>query len=333
MVGPGQLVEFEEPLASPKPGWVTVEVIGCGVCHTDLSYLYGGVPTATKGPLVLGHEIVGRVAGTDRTVIVPAVSPCGECAACKRGRRTACASSVMPGNHHDGGFATHVQVPERWLCDVPKDAKVETWQLSVIADAVTTPFQAIERAKLQPGEAAIVVGVGGVGGFLVQIAAAVGAVPVALDVSPDRLARAQAHGAVAGIDVRNQDPKALRKAVAAALAPRGLAPEGWHIFECSGVSSGQGLAFGLLTRGATLSVIGFSAEALPLKLSNLMALDAEAYGNWGCDPTLYAGALDLVLSGKVDLSSTVVRHPLSDAPKVFEAAHHGQLDRRAVLVP
>src|SRR5512143_1805264 len=100
MSSPGKLEWFEEVLPPPPPGWVTVEVVGCGVCHTDLGFLYDGVPTAHRGPLVLGHEIIGR--GPDGgLVLVPAVSPCGACPACRRGRPTACASSRMPGNHHD----------------------------------------------------------------------------------------------------------------------------------------------------------------------------------------------------------------------------------------
>ena len=162
MTGPGAMAWFEEPLPEPPPGHVTVEVIGCGVCHTDLGYLYDGVPPAHKGPLVLGHEIIGRRADGG-LVLVPAVSPCGECPACRRGRPTACAHGRMPGNHHDGGFATHVQVPARYLCPVPPIA--DAWRLAAIADAVTTPLQAITRTGLAAGDVAVVVGVGGVGGI------------------------------------------------------------------------------------------------------------------------------------------------------------------------
>jgi 6-hydroxycyclohex-1-ene-1-carbonyl-CoA dehydrogenase len=334
MVGRGRLERFEEPLAPPPPGWVTVEVAGCGVCHTDLAYLFGGVPTAAKGPLVLGHEIAGRVIETGRAVIVPAVSPCGECRACRRGRPTACAAARMPGNHHDGGFATHVQVPGRWLCEVPPlPPGRELWQLAAVADAVTTPLQAARRARLGAGEVAVVVGAGGVGGFLVEIAVALGAPALALDVVPERLERAAARGALAAVDATGHEPRTLKQELSRRLAARGLDAEGWHVFECSGTPAGQTLAFGLLTRGATLSVVGFSPEALPLKLSNLMALDAEAYGNWGCDPALYPDALSLVLDGKVDVAGAVEAFPLSDAPAVLEAAERHAVRRRAVLVP
>lgn len=336
MVGPERLERFDEPLLEPPPGWVTIEVIGCGVCHTDLSYLYGGVATAKKGPIVLGHEIVGRVSGTDRIVLVPAVSPCGECPACRRGRPTACAHGLMPGNHHDGGFASHVQVPSRFLCTVPAIPVIDpatVWQLAAIADAVTTPLQAIRRSELARGDVAIVVGAGGVGGFLVEIARAAGATVVALDVDAARVARAQARGAKLALDVRGAEPRAIKKDLAARLVAAGCEAEGWHVFECSGTPAGQQLAFGLLTRGGTLGVVGFTGESIPLRLSNLMALDAEAYGNWGADPALYPEALRLALDHQIDLAGAVERHALDDAPAVLAAAHRHELDRRAVLVP
>ena len=112
-----------------------------------------------------------------------------------------------------------------------------------------------------------------------------------------------------------------------------VADAGWHVFECSGAPAGQLLAFSLLTRGGKLSIVGFTPEVVPLRLSNLMALDAEAYGNWGADPALYPEALRLVLDGRVDVAAAVVRYPLRQAPEVLAAAHRHELDHRPVLVP
>jgi len=332
MTGAGELSWFEEPLPEPPPGHVTVEVVGCGVCHTDLGYLFDGVPPAHKGPLVLGHEIIGRDPG-GKLVLVPAVSPCGTCPACRRGRPTACAASRMPGNHHDGGFATHVQVPSRWLTPVPEVD--EPWRLAAIADAVTTPLQAVRRTGLAAGDVAIVVGAGGVGGFLVEIASAVGATVVAIDVAASRLERARGHGACVTLDAAGLEPRAARKQVARRLASEApSAPEvGWHVFECSGTPIGQQTAFALLTRGGKLAVVGFTPEVVPIRLSNLMALDAEAYGNWGADPALYPEALAMVLDGKIDVKSAVGAYPLREAPDVLARLHRHEIDHRPVLVP
>ena len=181
----------------PDADHVVVEVAGCGVCHTDIGFAYQGVATRHQLPLILGHEISGRVAAAGaqvrewmgRPVIVPAVIPCGECAACKAARPTICRRQFMPGNDGDGGFATHVSVPARGLCPVPDElpAGCILESLAVVADAVTTPFEAIRRSRLTEDDVAVIVGVGGIGGFGVQIAAARGAAVVAIDVDPVRL--------------------------------------------------------------------------------------------------------------------------------------------------
>lgn len=329
----------------PSDGEVVVEVAGCGVCHTDLGFYYGGVRVNHGLPLTLGHEISGRVvaAGAGATqwqgkaVIVPSVIPCGECALCASGQGTICRRQQMPGNDIPGGFATHIRVPARGLCPVDEHRLVASGlalaDVSVVADAVTTPYQAAVQAEVRRGDFAIVVGVGGVGGYAVQIARAFGATVAALDVDPAKLDAMAGQGASLTVNVRQVQGKELRKAIQDFAKNNGLPATGWKIFECSGTAAGQETAFGLLTYGATLSVVGFTMDKVELRLSNLMAFHARALGNWGCRTELYPPALDLVLDGKVPLAPFIERHPLSEINEVFAAAHARTLARRAVLVP
>jgi 6-hydroxycyclohex-1-ene-1-carbonyl-CoA dehydrogenase len=332
-------------LEPPAPGNVLVEVAGCGVCHTDLGFLYDGVRTNRPLPLCLGHEISGRVvqtgAGADgwlgRAVLVPAVMPCGECDACRRGKGTICPNQKMPGNDIHGGFATHIEVPARGLCPVDEarlaKAGLTLADVSVVADAVTTPYQAVEQAGVGPGQLVVVNGVGGVGTYCVQIAAAKGATVVAIDVDPVKLEAVAAHGAAKTINVREIDPKNLKKEIAAFAKANKLPSREWTIFECSGTAVGQAAAFGLLVHGATLAVVGFTMDKVELRLSNLMAFHARALGNWGCTPELYPAALDLVLDGKVALLPFVERHPLAEVNRVLAEVHAHKLTRRAIVVP
>ncbi len=331
-----------QPLA---PGEVAVEVAGCGVCHTDLGYYYDGVRTNHPLPLALGHEVSGRVsaagAGAEawvgRAVIVPAVLPCGECDLCQRGLGTICRRQKMPGNDIQGGFASHIVVPARGLCPVDEKrlakAGLELADVSVIADALTTPYQAVKRAGVAPGALAVVVGAGGVGGYCVQIAHAMGAKVVAVDVDARKLEALAPHGAALTLNAKEHDPKSLKGAVSAFAKANGLRATEWIIFECSGTAAGQATAWGLLVHGATLAVVGFTMDKVELRLSNLMAFDARALGNWGCPPETYPEALDLVLAGKVKVKPFVESHPLSDIDRVFAAVHHREITRRAVLVP
>ncbi|MDO9216437.1 MAG: 6-hydroxycyclohex-1-ene-1-carbonyl-CoA dehydrogenase, partial [Lacisediminimonas sp.] len=304
---PGAPFERVAFVAEPAAGEVVVVIAGCGVCHTDLGYYYDGVRTNSAMPLTLGHEISGHVvaAGADaqawlgKAVIVPAVLPCGECDLCKRGLQPICRAQKMPGNDIQGGFASHIVVPARGLCQVDEGrlaaAHLTLAQVSIVADALTTPYQAVRRAGVTPGSLAIVIGAGGVGGYCVQIARAFGAQVVAIDVDDDKLAAIAQHGAGLTLNARNFDAKALKAAVNAFAKQQGLRSTEWQIFECSGTAAGQLSAYGLLVHGATLSVVGFTMDKVEVRLSNLMAFDARALGNWGCPPEYYPAALDLVL--------------------------------------
>lgn len=344
LIAPGRPLEMHEFLHSePGPNEVVIEVAGCGVCHTDVGFASGGVPTRHPLPLILGHEISGRVVAAGeqaaewqgRPVIVPAVIPCGACTACLAGRPTICRQQFMPGNDGDGGFATHVCVPSRGLCPVPEELPrgLSLAMLSVVADAVTTPYEAIRRSQLGPDHVAVFVGVGGVGGFGVQIAAALGAAVVAIDIDRERLDLATRHGASFALNAGSLDAKEVRAAVRSFAKESGRKGLGFRIFEMSGTPAGQVTAFSLLDYGSHLGVVGYAPKEVPLRLSNLMAFDAVAQGNWGCPPEHYPAALRMVLDGKVILGPFVERHPLKEAPAVLEAATHHNLRRRAILEP
>lgn len=344
LTGVGQYLELHElPALEPGPDQVVVKVAGCGICHTDIGYAFDGVPTRHTLPLILGHEIVGRVVAAGervahwqgKTVIVPAVISCGECVACKAERATICRKQFMPGNDGDGGFATHVLVPGRGLCPVPDKLPngIKLAALAVVADAVTTPYEAIRRAQLGPHDIAVFTGVGGIGGFGVQIAAAFGAAVVAIDIDRERLELAAQHGAAVTLDASQMNEKDLKSAVRSFAKQSGRSGIGLKIFETSGTTAGQATAFGLIDHGGYLAVVGYSPKPVEIRLSNLMAFDATARGNWGCPPEQYPGALSLVLEGKVALEPYVEQHSLDEAPEVLKAVHEHAIRRRAILVP
>jgi 6-hydroxycyclohex-1-ene-1-carbonyl-CoA dehydrogenase len=339
------LVLAERPAPEPGPGQVLVEVAGCGVCHTDLGFLYDGVRPKRPLPLTLGHEISGVVTqvgpGAEdlagRAVVVPAVLPCGACEPCRAGRGQICPEQTFLGNDIDGGFASHVLVPARGLCVVDQDALaragLELVELAVLADAISTPYQAILRSGLESGDVAVFVGAGGVGAFGVQIARALGAHVAALDVDEDRLERVAEYGAELTRSSAAREPRELKKWLRAHARELGWPQNRWKIFECSGAAAGQELAFELLNHGAHLSVVGFTLARTHLRLSNLMALDAVAAGNWGCLPEHYPGALDLILGGAVAIAPFVERRPMSAINQTLRELHDRRLSRRPILVP
>jgi 6-hydroxycyclohex-1-ene-1-carbonyl-CoA dehydrogenase len=332
------LVRRSLQIPAPGPTEAVVEVIACGLCHTDLGYADGSVPTKKGIPIVLGHEAVGRIveAGANykalvgATVLVPAVLPCGECPFCQAGRGNACPNQKMPGNDIDGGFATHFLVPARPLIKIGAGVS-NVSSLSVVADAVSTAYQAILRANVTAGDVAIVVGAGGVGGFVVQIASALGARVIACDIIADRLKLIADYGASETIDLSSKEFKEVRKQVK--TFAKGAPSFRYKIFECSGSTGGQTTAYGLLDRAATMLQVGYTPNKIDVRLSNLMAFDATIHGTWGCPPEVYPGVLRLIEEGKVKLDPFISYGPMSKVNEYLEAMAAHKLEKRMVMDP
>ncbi len=310
---------------------------------TDLGYFYDGVPTVTKPPLTLGHEISGVVVAGDnkligKEVIIPAVMPCNNCAICASGRGNRCLSQKMPGNSLGiyGGFSSHIPVPSTDLCVVEDRRDLQLAELAVIADAVTTPYQACVRAGIKQGDKVVVVGVtGGVGSYVAQMAKAFGAetvVGIARD--PEKLKRALKYGADFVINSTGKDAKTVRNEFRKLCKAKSLPHNySWKIFEVTGVTAGQEIALNLLSFIGKLIVIGFGMQKNEFSISRLMALDAEIIGTWGCLPKYYPKVLELVLNKTVKIRPFTETQLMSKIEEVLEAAHARRLTKRVVLTP
>jgi propanol-preferring alcohol dehydrogenase len=120
LAAPGRpLVARDLPTPEPGPGEVLVRVAACGVCRTDLHIADGEVPDP-KLPLVLGHQVVGRIEGSGERVGIPWLGwACGECRYCRSGRENLCDLARFTGYHRDGGFAEYAVVDERFCLALP----------------------------------------------------------------------------------------------------------------------------------------------------------------------------------------------------------------------
>jgi 6-hydroxycyclohex-1-ene-1-carbonyl-CoA dehydrogenase len=340
---PGKLAKVEIPTPQLKEGEVLVEVAGCGVCHTDLGYFYDGVPTVSKPPLTLGHEISGTVVAGDnvwigKEVIIPAVMPCRKCILCKTRRGNRCLDQKMPGNSMGiyGGFSSHIPVPSIDLCEVKNRGDLPLSHLAVVADAATTPYQAAKRADLQPGDNVIVVGItGGVGQYMGQVAKALGAKTV-VGIARDqkKLERALQHGSDFVISSKDKDAVAVSKEFRELCKKNGLPNVGWKIFEVTGVKGGQEIALNLLSFVGKLIVVGFGMAKTEYAIGRLMAFDADILGTWACLPEYYPAVLDMVLNKKIDIGPFVETRPMSSIVETFDEVHKaGSPARRIVLTP
>jgi propanol-preferring alcohol dehydrogenase len=322
------------PTPEPRPGEVLVRVAACGVCHTDLHYLDHGTPTFKAPPLILGHEIAGTVAARgagvtvfaegDR-VLLPAVLTCGRCTMCREGRENICEQSVMLGNNIDGGYAEYVRVPAKDVFRLPPE--VPLVEGAVIADAITTPFHAlVRRARVTPGDWVVVFGCGGIGLNIVQLAAALGARVIAVDVAAPKLELAVRFGAEASIDASKVDrvDREVRRLTGAGADVA---------LEAIGRAVTQEQAFASLRTGGRLVLVGYSPEMLPLNAGRVMYREIEVLGSLGCRPVDYPRVIELVRQGRIRLTEMVThRLPLAKVNEAFDLLRAGSVIR-AVVTP
>src|SRR5271155_2188620 len=207
------LHEFKTPLsledvARPEVGAdeVLIEVEVCGVCHSDLHVADGDwkqLAGIVKKPLILGHEIVGRVEERGAAVTsiqvgervgVPWVQwTCGQCEFCREGNENLCVRQRITGVTVDGGYAEFAKAPASHVIKIPQDLSSE--QAAPLLCAGVTVYRALKQAKIRAGQRLAVFGIGGLGHIAVQIGRAAGAEVTAIDVSEEKLALAKSLGA------------------------------------------------------------------------------------------------------------------------------------------
>lgn len=327
------LVVEEWPTPQPGPGQVLVKVAACGLCHTDLHYIDHGTPTFKKPPLILGHEISGTIAarGADVTwregdrVLLPAVYGCGQCALCRYGRENVCERMVMFGNNVDGGYAEYVIAPAKDIFALPDE--IPLVEGAIIADATTTPYHAVvNRGQVKPGDKVVVFGCGGIGLNVVQVAAAVGAQVIAVDIVAQKLTWARQLGAQLALDATSYEriDKEIMK----------LTSGGADVsFEAIGNPVVQGQAFNSLRTGGRFVVVGFADKPTTLNLGKVMYREIEIIGSLGCRAVDYPRVLELVRQGKIKVKELVTaRFALDDINTGLDALRAGQ-GIRSVIVP
>lgn len=330
--GSGRPLTLEE-VRNPKPGpgEILVKVAACGLCHTDLHYLDHGTPTFKDPPLVLGHEVSGVVASPDLSgrlqegdpVLLPAVLSCGGCPACRTGRENICSRSVMLGNNVDGGYAEYVMIPANDA--IPLPAEIPLTEAAVIADAVTTPYHAVvNRGRVRPGDEVVVIGCGGVGLNVIQVAAGVGGRVTALDVSSTKRDRAMELGATEVLDPGDHErpERAVRE-----LTRGG----GEVVFEVVGRPETQELALACARPGARVVLVGYSPEAMSLNSGRVMFRELEILGSLGCRPVDYPRVVELVRQRRIRLNELVThRFPLSEINTALDILRGGDAIRIVV---
>ncbi len=284
--GPGDVrIESLPDPGPPGPGELLLEVLRGAICGTDSSEFAHGphmIPLNDRhpnsghvGPLVLGHEFVGRVvqvgedvsgfAVGDRVVTGAGVS-CGECEWCRAGRTNLCAHYYTLGLHTDGGLATHAITPAGICVRVPDECSDDA---AAMAQPLAVALHALNRGRVEPSDTIVIIGVGGIGALMVGGAAGRGIERViAVDVDAARLDTARELGALHTVDASQGD---------AAAAVRDLTGgEGAQVvIEASGAPGSPGQALRMVRRGGTVVIVGLQAEPVAVDLFDMAMREIE----------------------------------------------------------
>lgn len=331
--GPGQPFRLEEvDRREPEAGEVLVRVTASGVCHTELHFRSGLLDLGVA-PIIMGHEVVGCIeeVGDDvpqervgERVIVYYYLGCGECAHCRVGDEHLCPHlRAEYGFISDGGYAEYVTVPAR-NCVVLPDS-IPDVEAAPIGCGVTTAVHAAKLAELGIGEWAVVYGVGGVGFGLVQLSRAMGARPIAVGRSPQKLERALQLGAEFAVNAAEASvSERIREITGGAGAD--------VVFECVGTEETMREASAALGRRGRLVFVGYSPDSFSVHPIQLVVFEQKVLGSVGATLQDLHEAVDLVARGVV---RTVVDRtlPLERFESGLGALEHGELVGRAVLVP
>jgi (R,R)-butanediol dehydrogenase/meso-butanediol dehydrogenase/diacetyl reductase len=272
-------VRVQEWLDPPPPGVddIQLEILRAAICGTDVDEFTGGprlVPlhkphlaSGHVGPLVLGHEMVGKVVAVGAEVegitvgdrVVPGSGVwCGRCRWCSAGRTNLCAGYYTVGLHVDGGLAERVNVPAR-ICLLAGTCPDD---VAVMAQPLAVALHAMRGTGVRPGMSAAVIGAGGIGSLVIAACAVRGINPIAVDVSAARLRTAERLGASLLVDSTNED---------AAATVRQTTGEGVDIvIECSGSAAGLDVAMKSVCRGGLIQLVGLHRDATPLDLTRLV---------------------------------------------------------------
>ncbi len=194
------------PDPAPQVDEVLVEVAATGLCGTDL-HEYAAGPTFSQPPVVLGHEVSGRIvdvgSGGDRSrigeaVVVVPMDFCGHCHYCARALYHLCAAPGWVGFTRNGGLAPYTAVPSRLAIPVPDAVDLEA---AALTEPTAVAFHAVRRADLRVGETVLVLGAGPLGLAVIQCARAAGAARIYVtEGSPVRAGLARDFGATAVLD-------------------------------------------------------------------------------------------------------------------------------------
>jgi len=357
--GLGQPFEIKEyPVPDPEPGAILIKVSRANICGSDLHMWRGDIDLGVIGallPIVMGHEMTGRVAKLGEGVFTDSVGqplavgdrvvyryfyPCGRCPACLKGEDAACPINALtivgPAEqppHFAGAYADYYYLrPNHTVFKVPDDLTDD--MVAPANCALAEVIYGLEKVGLGFGETIVIQGAGGLGINAIAVAKEMGAGKViVIDGIPDRLELAKAFGADELIDMREYktpEERVMRvrqltggwgaDVVAELVGFPRVVPEGLDMLG----NGGRYLEVGNVSPGMT-----YEADPSLLTLGNKSIVGVVFYGR----DTLKK-ALDFLnrTRDKYPFDKILSRsYPLEEINKAFEEQDKGLVSRSTIV--
>jgi propanol-preferring alcohol dehydrogenase len=312
---------------------VLVRVTACGICRTDWHVWNGDWTWAGLNlpiPITLGHEIGGIVerVGSSISHLKPGMRVCvpfnladGTCEYCRKGMQNLCENAAWgfttPGS---GGFAQYARVPNANLNCVALPENVTEKDGAALGCRYMTSYRAVRsRARVQAGETVVVVGAGGVGTSAIQIAAAMGALVVAIDTKDSALQSVRKLGASHVINSADLSTQDVRDRVKELVGSKGADVA----IDAMGGTNSTLNALHSLAKGGRLCVAGLTTQDDHGEIS--IPVDQLVFNEWSLVGTLgnphsdYPELLRLVDSGKLQPGKLITEEvALNDVQSVFD---------------
>jgi D-arabinose 1-dehydrogenase-like Zn-dependent alcohol dehydrogenase len=316
------------PDPTPTDGGVVIKVEATGLCRSDF-HGWMGHDSDIQLPHVPGHELAGTIVAKGKLVsrfregeriTVPFVSGCGHCPECHSGNHQVCENQFQPGFTAWGSFAEYVALDfaETNLIHLPESMDFIT--AASLGCRFATAFRGlVDVAKVQPGEWVAVHGSGGVGLSAIMIAAACGALPIAIDLNGEKLAFAKTLGAVATINAMDTpDVVAAIREITSGGAHVSMDALGSPVTCFNSIAAlrrrGRHVQAGLMT--------GDHASA-KIPMAKVIAHELQVLGTHGMQAHRYDAMLAMIAAGKLAPQKLVGKHiSLEEAPAALMAMDH-----------
>jgi len=317
-----KLMDLDVP--EPGPDEVLIKVAGCGVCGTDYHIYSGEVPFA-KPPVVIGHEITGKVHMTGsnvddlvegQTVCLDPVIPCMRCHYCGIGRFNLCEDYRVMGYHMTGGFAEYTVAPRKQVYPISEGVGVKG---GILAEPVACVINGFNRLGLLPGGRVLIMGAGPMGLIWTQILRSTPSVEIVqIDLVKMRTEASEDLGADRAICAQKDEFEPIL---------REEYPEGFeYVIDVTGDPDAVAMGIRLTRKGGTMMIFGVCPEGSTMQVDpyEVYLKEMKIIGS-KMPPFSLGRAVRLIESGRIDYDR-IVSHlmPLEKLPEALDLFVNGK---------